>query len=65
MGRWFDLYSLIGPPALGHPNVGPMEILLAAGYAGLFALVCLRLLSQAPPVAARDPYLGESLVHHV
>jgi hypothetical protein len=65
VGRWFDLYSLIGPPVLGRPSVGPMEILLTAGYAGLFTLVCLRLLSQAPAVAARDPYLGESLAHHV
>jgi hypothetical protein len=62
VGRWLDLYLMIFP-ALGLD--APLHILVTAaitvGAAGVFGLVLLRALRQAPLVPLKDPYLNESL----
>lgn len=56
-GHWLDLYLLIIPATSGAPKFGPLEILLAAGYAGLFAYVFFRVLANAPLVPVNDPLI--------
>jgi hypothetical protein len=61
-GRWVDLYVQVLPRAGDAPLTGAVwEISLAAGAAGLFALVSFVALGRAPIIPVRDPLLGESL----
>ena len=62
-GHWLDLYMLIMPETLTAPVLGPLELLLPAGYAGLFVYLTARALAQAPLVPLGDPRLPESLRH--
>jgi len=64
VGRWLDLYVLVAPPVLARVGVGLPELLITAGYAGLFFFLTARSLSRAPLLARNDPYLRESLHHH-
>ncbi len=65
LGRWLDLYLMILPPfSAAAPAIGPIEIGLAAGAAGLFGYGLFAALKQAPLVPARDPHLEESLHYH-
>ncbi|HKI04379.1 MAG TPA: hypothetical protein VKK31_20545 [Thermoanaerobaculia bacterium] len=63
-GTWLNLYVTAAPAVLPAPRLGMLEILITAGYAGLFYLVVTRTLAGAPMVARNDPYLQESLGHH-
>jgi hypothetical protein len=63
-GRWLDLYVLVAPPVLSRVGIGLSEVLITAGYAGLFLFFTARSLAHAPLLAHNDPYLGESLHHH-
>lgn len=65
VGHWLDLFLLV-VPGLGHAEVaiGPLEVAMALGYAGLFSLVVARALSGAPLMPERSPYLAESLHYH-
>lgn len=64
VGRWLDLYLMIMPSVGDRPVLGVWEIGTMVGAAGLFCLVLLRALRQAPAVPARDPFLAASLHHH-
>jgi hypothetical protein len=64
-GHYLDLYLLIAPDTLAAPAIGPLEVLVPIGYASLFVLITQRALAQAPLVPAHDPYLDESLHHHL
>ena len=62
LGRWLDLYLMIMPPfSPAAPAIGPIEIGLAAGAAGLFGYGLFAALRRAPLVPRMDPYLQESL----
>jgi hypothetical protein len=61
LGHWLDLYLLVVPERLAVPALGPLEALLALGYAGLFVVLTSRALAQAPLLPRNDPYLQESL----
>jgi hypothetical protein len=63
-GHWLDLYLVIVPEVASGPAIGGLELLIAAGYAGLFLSLVMRALAQAPLVALNDPHLEESLRHH-
>jgi hypothetical protein len=63
-GRWLDLYMIVAPAVLPAPRLGPLELLITAGYAGLFFLAGTRILGRAPLLARNDPFLPESLRHH-
>ncbi len=66
VGRWLDLYLLIVPPSAGpKPAFGIWELGTIAGATGLFGLLFFRALRKAPLVPIKDPYLLESLHHHV
>ncbi|MEA2600337.1 MAG: hypothetical protein QOF89_1329 [Acidobacteriota bacterium] len=63
-GRWLDLYMIVAPAVLPAPRLGVLELLITAGYAGLFFLAGTRILGRAPLLARNDPFLPESLKHH-
>jgi len=63
-GRWLDLYMIVAPAVLPAPRLGALELLITAGYAGLFLLAGTRILTRAPLLARNDPFLPESLHHH-
>jgi hypothetical protein len=62
-GRWLDLYVTVMPQVLTAPDLRPADVLIAAGYAGVFFLVATRALAGVPLVPRNDPCLGESLAH--
>jgi hypothetical protein len=64
LGRWLDLYVIAAPAVLPGPRLGFLELLIAAGFAGLFFLAFTRSLAGAPLLARNDPFLAESLRHH-
>jgi hypothetical protein len=61
LGRWLDLYLLVMPERASAPLLGPLEVLVALGYAGLFFVLTSRALAQAPLLPRNDPHLAESL----
>lgn len=65
IGHWLDLF-LLAAPGLGSAvsSIGPLEVAMALGYAGLFALVAGRALAAAPLMPEKSPYLAESLHYH-
>jgi hypothetical protein len=63
-GHWLDLYLIVAPAVLPAPRLGLLEVLITAGYAGLFFLAGSRILGGAPLLARNDPFLPESLRHH-
>ncbi len=64
-GHYLDLYLLIVPDTVGVPAIGPLEVLVPVGYVSLFLWLTWRALAQAPLVPPHDPYLDESLSHHL
>jgi hypothetical protein len=66
VGHWLDLYLMIMPSIReGGALPGLIEIAGATLLFGLFVWGFGRLLGRANLVPARDPYLPESLQHHV
>ncbi|MCH8266326.1 MAG: hypothetical protein IH846_02295, partial [Acidobacteria bacterium] len=64
-GRWWDVYLMIFPPLVGSaPVFGIWEVGAILGAVGLFLIVFLRAVRQAPLVPVNDPYLSESLQYH-
>lgn len=63
-GRWLDLYLAVMPEMRPAPGVGALDLLIAAGYAGVFFLLATRALAGAPLVPVNNPSFAESLVHH-
>jgi Ni/Fe-hydrogenase subunit HybB-like protein len=63
LGHWLDLYLLVMPEMRETPSLNAVELIVAAGYMGLFLLMTSRALAAAPLVPLHDPYLSESLNH--
>ena len=56
---------MVMPPFAGaRPVLGIWEVGVLAGTVGVFGLVFLRALRQAPLVPIGDPYQQESLHYH-
>ena len=51
------------PTGCAFPHI--LELGTMLGFLGLFLFVVLTILSRAALVPAKDPYLQESLHHHV
>ena len=62
-GRWLDLYLLIFPELASGPAIGPLELLIFAGYAGLFLSFAVPALARVPLTPQNDPYLEECRRH--
>jgi hypothetical protein len=61
-GRWLDLYVTVMPNVIATADVRVADVLIAAGYGGVFFLVASRALASVPLVPLNDPYLRESRV---
>jgi hypothetical protein len=61
-GRWLDLYVTVMPNVIATADVRVADVLIAAGYAGVFFLVASRALASVPLVPLNDPYLRDSRV---
>ena len=62
VGRWLDIYLMIGPSVVGEaPRIGLWELGLTAGGLGGFGLALAWALKGAPAVPLADPDLVETL----
>jgi hypothetical protein len=62
-GRWLDLYILVMPSHWSSFTIGPLEIAMAAGVAGLIFLLVVRALSRAPLVPTHEPIVAARRAH--
>ena len=66
LGHWIDFYQMVMPGTLGeHYSLGWFEFGILALYAGLIMHFVGRGLSSKPLVAKYNPFLKESIIHHV
>jgi hypothetical protein len=66
LGHWVDFYQMVMPGALGeHYSLGWFEFGILALYAGLIMHFTARSLSSRPLVPKYNPFLKESIIHHV
>lgn len=64
-GRWLDLYVMIMPVFHSDPGLSVWDLFTPIATVALLLPVILHPLRTVPLVPARDPYLSESLRHHV
>lgn len=65
LGRWLDLWLMAAPSNLPErPMFGVFELAGIVGPVALFVFAVSRTFGRVPLLAARDPYLVESLHHH-
>lgn len=68
VGRWVDLDLMIAPKIFEQTKtssyIGPIEIFMAIGFAGLFVYIFLRALSKKKIIVEHDPYFEEGLHLH-
>jgi hypothetical protein len=61
-GRWLDVYLMVMPEMIAAPSLGALDVLTAAGYAGVFFLAATRALARAPLVPLNDPVRDRNLM---
>jgi len=64
-GAWLDLYWMIMPNFSPSFGISIWDIGLGLGFLGFFAYAVRRFLSKHATVPVKDPFLHESLHHHV
>jgi len=70
-GHWLDYFQMImpgtvGPQASWAVEIGPIEITVLIGFAGLFIFTMLTSLSKFKSlIPKKHPLLDESLHHHI
>lgn len=65
-GAWVDLSWMIMPTLLPNGfNVSIWDIGILAGFLGFFAFAVRKFLSKHPTVPVKDPFLHETMHHHV
>ncbi len=71
IGHWLDYWQMIMPGAVGpqahwYNEIGPLEVLVFVGFAGLFMFTMLTALSKFKSlIPKKHPLLEESLHHHI
>jgi len=64
--HWLDVFIVVMPGTVGAGwGIGPLEIGMFLGFAGLFIFVVLNQLAKAPLVVQKHPFLEESKHHQV
>ena len=64
--HWLDVFIVVMPGTVGAGwNIGPLEIGMFLGFAGLFMFVVLGQLAKAPLVVQKHPFLDESKHHQI
>ncbi len=64
-GFYISLYIQIMPGTTGLIRIGFIEAGSFLGFAGVFMLLFLRTLSKAPLYVKKDPFIQESVSHHL
>jgi len=66
VGHWLDLYLMVFPShhAAG-PKLGWLELITAVGCLAAFLLMFDRQFRSARPYPIRDPFLADSIHHHL
>ena len=71
LGHWLDYWQMImpgttGPQAHWYSEIGPLEVAVFLGFAGLFMFTVLSALSKFKSlIPMKHPFLEESLHHHI
>lgn len=71
LGHWVDYWLMImpgttGPQAHWYSEIGPIEVSIFTGFAGLFIYLVSNSLSRFKALAPKNhPFLEESLHHHI
>jgi len=71
LGHWLDYFMMImpgttGPTSVWYFEIGPIEIGIFVGFAGLFTYTMLTSLSKFKSLIPKQhPFLQESLHHHI
>ena len=64
--HWLDVFVMVMPGSVaGHWGIGPLEIGMFLGFAGLFIFVVLGQLAKAPLMVQKHPLLEESKHHQI
>ncbi len=64
--HWLDVFIVVMPGSVaGNWGIGPLEIGLFLGFAGLFIYVVLNQLTKAPLMVQKHPFLEESKHHQI
>ncbi len=64
--HWLDVFIVVMPGTVGAGwGIGPLEIGMFLGFAGLFLFVVLGQLAKAPLVVQKHPFLEESKHHQI
>ncbi len=64
--HWLDVFVMVMPGTVGaNWRIGPMEIGMGIGFAGVFLFVVLNQLAKAPLVVQKHPFLEESKHHQI
>lgn len=64
--HWLDVFVMVMPGTVaGHWGIGPLEIGMFLGFAGLFIYIVLGQLAKAPLVVQKHPLLDESKHHQI
>ncbi len=66
IGHWLDFYLMVSPGSVGSElgAIGILEVLMFAGFLGLFLFATFNALTKASLVPVNNPYLKESMIHH-
>jgi hypothetical protein len=70
-GHWLDYFVMIMPGTVGpqkewYLEIGPIELGVFAGFAGLFVFLTMNALSRFKSIIPKKhPFLQESLHHHI
>lgn len=66
LGHWADVFVMIMPGSVGSEwGIGFMEIGMFLGFLGMFIFKVFHTLSKAPLMVQSNPYLEESIHHHI
>lgn len=65
-GHWIDFYQMVMPGTVyQNPSLGWFEFGIALGFVGVIMWGVSRFAEKTPMVAKNNPFLKESIVHHV
>lgn len=65
-GHWIDFYQMVMPGTVYQdPHLGWFEFGIALGFVGVIMWGVSRFAEKTPMVARNNPFLKESIVHHV
>jgi hypothetical protein len=66
IGHWLDVFLLVMPGTVGdHASIGFIEIGILSGFTGAYILVTFNALTKSSLVPLNDPFLRESVKHHI